>query len=91
MLSYKNVYEKTRKYSDSKQRFSIHRVGLVTVSVLVGLVCLGGHGTTHGDVVMAEPTVATTTTDTTINDDAITLSLRHLWQILRQRRLLLLK
>ncbi|QLL78454.1 hypothetical protein GTO87_07600 [Ligilactobacillus saerimneri] len=41
MLSRKNRQEYKQKYGDKKQRYSIHRVGLVTASVLVGLAFSG--------------------------------------------------
>lgn len=56
MLSSKNRQEYKQKYGDKKQRYSIHRVGLVTASVLVGLVFSGMNGKAHAD------TIATTTT-----------------------------
>lgn len=36
MLGKNNYAELVKKYADSKQRFAIRRIGLVTVSVLLG-------------------------------------------------------
>ncbi|HJF29182.1 hypothetical protein [Ligilactobacillus saerimneri] len=43
MLGKNNYAELVKKYADSKQRFAIRRIGLVTVSVLLGLMFSGGH------------------------------------------------
>ncbi|MBU5308896.1 YSIRK-type signal peptide-containing protein [Ligilactobacillus saerimneri] len=42
MLGRNNHGELFRKCSDQKQRFAIRRVGLVTASVLIGLIFAGG-------------------------------------------------
>ena len=43
MLGKNNYAELVKKYADCKQRFAIRRIGLVTVSVLLGLMFSGGH------------------------------------------------